>query len=47
MTASMRMSIETAFKNIAENDEGALNLFFIVSTFPGGITVSDLDHIWL
>ena len=43
----MRMSTETAFQHIAENDEEALNLFFIVSMFPGGVSVPDLNSIWL
>jgi hypothetical protein len=37
------MSIEAAFNNIAENDPEALDLFFIVSMYPGGLLVADLD----
>jgi hypothetical protein len=43
MTASMRMSIEAAFTNISENDPEALDLFFIVSMYPGGLLIVDLD----
>jgi len=39
----MRMSIEAAFNNIAENDSEALDLFFIVSMYPGGLLIADLD----
>ena len=46
MTASMRMSIEAAFTNISENDPEALDLFFIVSMYPGGLLIVDLDQIW-
>ena len=42
----MRMSMETAFNNIAENEEEALDLFFIVSLFPAGISVPDINSIW-
>jgi hypothetical protein len=37
MTATMRISMEAAFKRIEQDDEEALDLFFIVSMFPGGI----------
>jgi len=33
----MQLTIEAAFKNIATQDQEALELFFIVSLFPGGI----------
>lgn len=46
MTASMRLTIEAAFKNIEQNDTEALKLFFIVSMFPAGILVKDMDYIW-
>ena len=46
LSASMRLTIEAAFKNIAKNDHEALELFFIVSMFPGGLYVRDLDYIW-
>jgi hypothetical protein len=46
MSASMRLTIEAAFKNIADNDQEALELFFIVSMFPAGILAQDLDIIW-
>ena len=46
MTVSLRISIEAAFKNIADNDKEALDLFFIISMFPSGILVCDLDEIW-
>ena len=46
ISASMRLTIEAAFNNIAKNDHEALELFFIVSMFPGGIHVRDLDYIW-
>jgi len=37
MTASMRISMEASFKRVEQDDEEALDLFFIVSMFPGGI----------
>lgn len=43
MSASMRMSIEAAFTNIADTDPDALDLFFIVSMYPGGLLIVDLD----
>lgn len=46
MTASMRISVEAAFKNISDTDKEALDLFFILSMFPGGLLVQDLDQIW-
>jgi hypothetical protein len=46
ISASMRLTIEAAFNNIAKNDHEALELFFIVSMFPGGLYVRDLDYIW-
>ena len=46
MTASMRISLETAFRSINEDDDESLDLFFIVSVFPGGIFAKDLDIIW-
>jgi len=42
----MRISIEAAFNNMAENCSEALELFFIVSMFPGGIQVKALNQIW-
>lgn len=46
ISASMRLTIEAAFNNMANNDHEALELFFIVSMFPGGLNVQDLDCIW-
>lgn len=43
---SMQLTIEAAFKNIASQDQEALELFFIVSLFPGGIQLADIDEIW-
>lgn len=37
LTASMRISMEAAFKKIEAEDEEALDLFFIVSLFAGGV----------
>ena len=46
MTASMRISMEAAFRRINGEDDEALDLFQIVSMFPGGILAKDLDVLW-
>ena len=46
MTASMRISMEAAFKRVEKDDEEALDLFFIISMFPGGVQAKDLDILW-
>jgi hypothetical protein len=47
MSLSMRLSIEAAFNNIANHDPEALKLFFMISMFPGGLSLPELDQLWM
>ena len=46
MIASLTLSAQVSIQFIRENDPESMDLFFILSMLPGGVTPAELDLLW-
>ena len=46
MQISLRLSAQVSIQSIEETDPESMDLFFLLGLLPGGVSPSDLDHMW-